>query len=173
MSALPLLAEKIPASSTPDSLSLLGNSPAEFIDWIARWAAKALSVPIVLISLREERRHWFKTCVSLDVIQSLRDSPLCEQVIRGRGPLILCDISVDPRFSGNSDALETSRIRACLGLPLHTVDGKPIGALCALDTQPRQFAFDDLTNLSEFARIAEQAAHARELAAQAKSALAG
>jgi hypothetical protein len=54
-------------------LGLMDTAPEECFDRITRLAARSLSVPIVLVSLVDESRQWFKSCVGLDTGQTSRE----------------------------------------------------------------------------------------------------
>jgi GAF domain-containing protein len=52
--------------------------------------------------------------------------------------LAIPDATADPRVADNP-LVRVDGVRAYLGAPLVTSRGQPIGALCVLDLQPRQF----------------------------------
>ena len=58
-------------------LQILDTPPSENLDRIARLAARALRVPIVLVSLVDQDRQWFKASVGLDAAETARDASFC------------------------------------------------------------------------------------------------
>jgi GAF domain-containing protein len=118
------------------------------------------------LSLIDESRQWIKSCVGLDLQETARDISFCGHVVFERRPMIVADATRDARFAGNPLVTGTPHIRAYMGIPLFTLDGQPIGTLCAIDVQTREFRSLEIETLTKFARIVEETIHARELAAQ-------
>lgn len=117
---------------------VLDPAPERRFDRIAHLAAERFNVPIALISLVNEDRQWFKSCVGLDVGQTYRDL-VCDHAIGDaeHGILIIEDAARDPRFAANPLVTGKPGIRFFLGASLTTVDGDNLGTLCVIDTVPR------------------------------------
>jgi len=47
--------------------AILDTDPELSFDRLTKLAARMLQVPIVLVSLVDERRQWFKSCYGLDL----------------------------------------------------------------------------------------------------------
>jgi len=152
-------------------LKLLDTAPTDSFDRVTRMAAKALGMPIVLVSLVDSDRQWFKSAVGLEAKQTSREISFCGHVVFERRPLIVNDATADPRFAGNPLVTGAPYVRAYMGMPLFTLDQQPIGTLCAIDTLMRIFTADELSTLREFAHILEDSIHATELVAQSDSVL--
>lgn len=146
-------------------LGLLDTPPSESFDRITRLAAETLDVPIVLVSLIDEARQWFKSRVGLDVTETPRQVSFCSHAISNRERLNIPDASRDPRFSSNPLVTGAPHIRAYLGIPIHSLEGHAIGTLCAIDTRPRAFFERHLNTLGDLAKILEESIQARELVA--------
>jgi GAF domain-containing protein len=65
------------------------NGPADFSD------------PIVLISLVDHNRQWFKSCLGLPQRDALRDVSFCGHAILGDEIFVIEDASQDERFADN------------------------------------------------------------------------
>jgi GAF domain-containing protein len=152
-------------------LGILDTLPSESFDRITRLAAHALRVPILLLSLIDESRQWFKSCVGLDVTETSRDISFCGHVVFERRPIVVPDALQDVRFAHNPLVTGPPNIRSYMGIPLFTLDGQPIGTLCAIDVQPRYFRSQEIEILTMFAKIVEETIHAKELAAQTAAVL--
>jgi diguanylate cyclase (GGDEF)-like protein/PAS domain S-box-containing protein len=152
-------------------LGILDTEPTESLDRITRLAAAALRVPILLVSLVDLDRQWFKSCVGLDITETSREISFCGHVVFERVPLVVNDATGDPRFAANPLVTGMPHIRAYLGVPLFTLDQQPIGTLCAIDVKPRQFSDRDLETMLGFAKIAEDSLKAKEMAARTESTL--
>jgi PAS domain S-box-containing protein len=138
---------------------------------VTRLAAVALGVPIMLVSLVDENRQWFKSCVGLDATETSRDISFCGHVVYERRPLNIPDATRDPRFAANPLVTGPPYIRAYFGIPLFTVDAQPIGTLCAIDVLPRHFTQTELDSMRDFAGVVEEIIRSRDVSAQARGAL--
>ena len=143
-------------------LQILDTPPSENLDRIARLAARALRVPIVLVSLVDQDRQWFKASVGLDAAETARDVSFCAHAVFDRKPMVVCDACKDPRFSANPLVIGAPYIRAYVGIPLYTISRQPIGTICAIDRKARMFAEEEIQVLGEYAKLVESELNARD-----------
>jgi GAF domain-containing protein len=136
-------------------LGILDTPPSESFDRLTRIAADVLQVPIVLVSLVDEHRQWFKSRFGLGAAETPREVSFCGHAVFLRAPLVVPDARTDPRFDDNPLVTGEPHVGAYLGIPIHTRDGQPIGTLCAIDHRPRQFSNQDILFLSRMARAVE------------------
>ena len=142
------------------SLDILDTPPEERFDRLTRLAKRMFDVPIALVSLVDEDRQWFKSCVGLDVSETPRDISFCGHAILGNGPFIINDTAKDPRFADNPLVVNAPSIGFYAGCPLRHHDGSKMGTLCIIDENPRTLDKEDVDALQDLAEMAE-----RELAA--------
>ncbi len=152
-------------------LGLLDTPPSAAFDGVTRLAQAALQVPILCVSLVDQNRVWFKSRIGLGVRETPRRGSLCDHVVWAREPLIVRDASADPRFANDALVSGAQHVRSYIGIPLFTRDRQPMGTLCAMDTQVREFGEVEEVVLSEFAKIAEDLLSAKELAAKSDGVL--
>ncbi|MGB8326621.1 MAG: sensor domain-containing diguanylate cyclase [Steroidobacteraceae bacterium] len=131
------------------SLKVLDTLPEERFDRITRLAARLLKVPIVLVSLVDSDRQWFKSRLGLDTCQTSRDISFCGHAILEEGPLIVPDCLQDARFADNPLVTDEPLIRFYAGHPIHAPDGSRVGTLCAIDREPRQITPQELETLAD------------------------
>src|SRR4051812_27091915 len=133
---------------------LLSSPPEEAFDRVTRLVAETLHVPVALFTLVTDERQVFKSSVG---VGDLRETPLshsfCRHVVDSGAPLEVVDARVHPRVKDNP-AIEDFGIVAYLGMPLITSDGTRLGALCAIDHQPRQWTGRDHGVLEDLAGAA-------------------
>ena len=110
-------------------------------------------VPIAAVSLVDVDRQWFKSMSGLDATETPRDVAFCAHTILTRDALNIADAQLDARFARNALVTGNPHIRAYLGAPLKTPDGYNIGALCAIDSNPRAFGPADEAVLASFAAL--------------------
>ena len=142
------------------ALEILDTPAEERFDRLTRVAKRLFDVPIVLISLVDSDRQWFKSCIGLDVTQTPREISFCAHAILDDGILLVPDAASDERFDDNPLVTGEPHIRFYAGCPLKAPDGSRVGTLCIIDRAPRTFEADDLAMLRDIAHMAE-----RELAA--------
>jgi len=143
-------------------LGLLDSAPSPAFDRITRLAAAALNVPIMLVSLIDEKRQWFKAHFGIDVTETPRDISFCTYAVQDGEPLIVFDATQDPRFSSNPLVIGDPQIRFYAGIPLFTHDGHAVGTLCAIDRRPRQLNYEALEALEDFACLTEDLINGQE-----------
>jgi PAS domain S-box-containing protein len=116
---------------------ILDTSPEAAFDRITRLAARLFDMPIALISLVDESRAWFKSCVGFGASEVSRSNTLCSFAVLTDEPLIIPDARRDDRFAGNPFVQGEPGVRFYAGAPLLSHDGFNLGTLCLLDSQPR------------------------------------
>jgi diguanylate cyclase (GGDEF)-like protein/PAS domain S-box-containing protein len=150
-------------------LGLLDTAPSPAFDGVTRLAAAALRVPMLVISLVDQHRLWFKSRVGLTLRETPRRGSFCAQAILRREPLAVRDASID--FADSPLVRAAPRVRAYLGIPLYARDRQPVGTLCAMDTEVRDFGEVEVVVLSEFAKIAEELLASQEVASKSDGVL--
>ncbi|BFM48744.1 sensor domain-containing diguanylate cyclase [Marinomonas sp. THO17] len=137
------------------SLCVLDTPPEERFDRVTRIAKRMFNVPIALISLVDENRQWFKSCIGLDAVETSRDVSFCGHAILGSEPFIIPDASKDQRFHDNPLVTGAPYIRFYAGVPLSYVDGSKLGTLCIIDDKPHFLTNEDIEDLVELATMAQ------------------
>ncbi|HEY0331655.1 MAG TPA: EAL domain-containing protein [Rhodopseudomonas sp.] len=128
----------------------MDTPPEEEFDRLAGLASRLFQVPIVLISLLEADRQFFKAHVGLDVCETSRDVSFCAHAILQDDVLVVLDATRDPRFRFNPLVLGPPFIRFYAGQPLTTPSGKKLGTVCLIDSEPRDdFNAADRRNLAD------------------------
>lgn len=120
-------------------LLILDTPPAQRFDRIEQFAAGEFDMPIVLISVVDENRHWFKAKVGLDACQTARELSFCGHAINHPGLFIVEDTLRDQRFADNPLVTGPPCVRYYCGAPLQLPFGAVVGTLCLVDRQPRSF----------------------------------
>ncbi|HVU04455.1 MAG TPA: sensor domain-containing diguanylate cyclase [Polyangiaceae bacterium] len=123
-------------------------------DRITRIAARLFDVPVALVTLVDEHRQWFKSCIGVKFRETHRDDSFCAHAILAPGPLVVADAREDPRFSDNALVRGDPFIRFYAGSPLVSSDGHPLGTLCVIDQKPRTATAEELQVLSDLSALA-------------------
>lgn len=137
---------------------LLDSPPAERFDRLTRVAARALGVPVALVSLVDADRQFFKSCFGLSepwatTRQTALSHSFCQHVVNSRDALVIEDARAHPLVRDNLAIAELGVV-AYAGFPLTTDDGHVVGSFCAIDTKPRAWSTGDLDILRDLAASA-------------------
>src|SRR3954470_3349523 len=134
---------------------LFGAPAEERFDRLTRIVRRLLRAPVALVSLLNADRQFFLSAQGLlEPWASLRETPLshsfCQSVVETGLPLAVSDAREDPRVRGNP-AIEELGVVAYLAVPLTVPDGCVVGALCAIDREPRAWSIEDEQLLADVA----------------------
>ncbi|MGB6135574.1 MAG: PAS domain-containing protein [Shewanella sp.] len=134
---------------------LLDTQPEPRFDRLTHLAQLCLGTEIVLVSLIDADRQWFKSKQGLDACETIRDISFCGYTILGEGIFEVPDALLDNRFADNPLVLNAPHIRFYAGVPLVS-DGENIGTLCFIDSKPRQFTEKERQIATEMGKAIEQ-----------------
>ncbi|MHA3771124.1 ATP-binding protein [Verrucomicrobiota bacterium sgz303538] len=137
---------------------LLDSPPEALFDRLTRMAAQILEVPAAIMTLVDENRQFFKSCIGLpEPWASYRETPLshsfCQFVTASGEPLVVNDARLDERVRTNL-AIQDLNVVAYLGVPLATRDGHIIGSFAAIDSKPHTWTERDKSLLIDLAALA-------------------
>jgi len=136
---------------------LLDSPPDELFDHVAQLAAHLLDVPVVLLSLVDRNRQFFKTQVGVpEPIATARETPLthsfCQWVVSSDDELVVSDVRRHALL-GHNLATRDLGVGAYAGVPLHADGVEPIGSFCAIDMKPHAWDERELRALRDAARV--------------------
>jgi PAS domain S-box-containing protein len=125
---LTVLAEHDIAAETADSA----------LDALTSLAAEICGAPICLVSLVDSDHQHFIARTGLDATQTSRDVSFCQHAMVQPELMVVPDALADPRFAENALVRGDPHIRFYAGAPLRSAEGAPLGALCVIDSTPRE-----------------------------------
>jgi GAF domain-containing protein len=121
-----------------DAYQVVDTFEEQAYDDITRLVAATFGTPIAVIAFLDGDRNWFKSRIGLNAEQAPREHALCQHMLLQAGQvLVVNDASMDERFSANPLVTGDPNIRFYAGAPLLSPGGHTLGAICAIDTQPR------------------------------------
>jgi diguanylate cyclase (GGDEF)-like protein len=129
---------------------------ADTIDRMAADVARRFSVRVALVSVMVGEQEWFRLHVNasprpVPERSSPRSWSFVRQVVEGREPIVVPDVTDHPVFSKSSFP-PAGTMRGYVGVPVLSRDGSVDGALCLFDTEPLTLdarAIDALTDSAE------------------------
>jgi hypothetical protein len=155
------------------SSGLLDSPPEERFDRLTRVAAHALNAPVALLSVIEDDRQFLKSSIGLaEPWHSNREMPLshsfCQHGV-GCADLVVPDAREHPLLR-DSPAIANLGAIAYLGIPLRTIDGYELGALCVIDHRRRDWSSEEIAVLRDIADAMEQEIQLQEARSSARRA---
>lgn len=146
------------------SLNILDTSAEERFDRISRVASKIFDVPITLVSLVDENRQWFKSCVGLDASETPRDISFCGHAILGDDIFYIPNALEDERFADNPLVTGPPNIRFYAGVPLKYKE-EAMGTFCLISDEPKTLSDEEQSLLKDMAGCIEAELDKKELLA--------
>jgi C4-dicarboxylate-specific signal transduction histidine kinase len=131
---------------------ILDTLPEDTFDSITQLAAQVCGTPIVLFSLVDSDRQWFKSKIGMDAQETVRNMSFCSYAILEDKPFIIEDAREDERFANNPLVLSGPKIVFYAGFPLMTPEGHALGTLCAIDQSPRKLTAEQIFCLQTLSR---------------------
>lgn len=133
--------------------AILDTGPEEFFEDIVDMVRASVRAPIVLVSLVDEARQWFKARRGLEAAETTRDVAFCAHAILGDAALVVRDAPKDARFAANPLVTGAPNIRAYLGAPIRLSCGARLGTVCAIDDAARDWGAEHVAQLERAARL--------------------
>jgi serine phosphatase RsbU (regulator of sigma subunit) len=171
------------ALSAPERLAavratgLLDTGPEDPFDDLVRLAAAVTGCGRALITLVDERRSFWKSCIGVDAAEVAgRQNPVRESfcyflVGLGGAPFVTQDAAADPRTSSHP-SVRSMKIGAWAGYPLLSPAGQVLGSMCVIDENPHPWQPEELAALAAMARAVSNEINLRTSLTAARDALA-
>jgi len=144
------------------ALGLVDTPTNEVYDKFTRLVTTSLGTPVALVSIVQEEldRQYFTSQIGLEGDWAVsRQTPLshsfCQYVKRQDKPLVIEDAPANSLVCDNM-AIPDLGVRAYLGVPIHGPDGQAIGALCAIDSVPREWTEKDVAMMVDLAACVDE-----------------
>lgn len=142
-------------------------------DSISRNLADQAKVPIAYIAFIDQQRLWFKSSVGVPFLEIPTETSITATLLNeGKTESVVTNIDQLDKFKPGSIAADRQGTRSLVMKAIVTPEGVVIGAVCIMDTVPREFGENELalvtaaTNavveLLEIRRVVEKNANAAE-----------
>lgn len=136
---------------------LLDTGPEREFDDLARLAGAVTGCARAFITLVDDRRSFWKSCVGVDIQQiagrqnAARES-FCYFLVGLEGaPFAVADAATDPRTSDHP-SVAPMKIGAWAGYPILAPGGEVVGSMCVIDENPHPWQPAELATLATLAR---------------------
>ncbi len=145
------------------ALGLVDSAPQPAFDNLTRLASQLLGAPVSLISIVDfaNDRQFFKSLLGLPEPWATRQqTPLthsfCQHVVHANAALVIENAPKHPLVCDNL-AIRDLGVIAYLGVPVYTPDNRPAGALCVIQSEPRQWTAEEISLLQQLASCVSDA----------------
>lgn len=147
------------------ALDILDSEYEARFDRITRLAQRLFGTEIAAVTLVDEHRQWFKSRQGPLDSEGTREDSFCAHAISEPDEtMIVGDASSDVRFAKNPLVTGDPNIRFYAGHPIKAPGGEPIGALCVVDSTPRDTSEVDSESLRDLAAMVDNEIAALALA---------
>ena len=142
-------------ADAPDLVRLLQGAQAS-LDKIVTMTAAAMNAPTALVTVLGPDRQWHVARYGIDLEGVPIEQSFCAIAVRNEETLVVPDAPHDPRFASNPLVTDDDGIRYYAGMPLQDPQGRYFGALCVVDSRPRNITTPtDLSVLRKLATAAQ------------------
>lgn len=155
----PIPEDEIERVAELQSLRILDTAAEDRFDRYTRLISDLYEFPVVLVTLVDKDRQWFKSHCGLDIRETSRDVSFCAHAIMESGVFIVQDARKDRRFADNPLVTGPPHIRFYAGCTVRGPSGHPLGTLCVIDREPRDFDDRQCAQLTQFAQLVERELH--------------
>jgi hypothetical protein len=138
-----------------DKLGILDIDSVTRFDDLAELARNFFGTTGAAVTFIDHDRQVFKAVSGLDPSDVPRAAAFCDFTIRRAGLFVVPDTAADVRFDENPAVIGPPHVRFYAGYPIEAPDGQRVGAMCVLDTKPREFTSADASLLRDLAKIVE------------------
>jgi two-component system, sensor histidine kinase len=131
---------------------ILNTDSQEELDGLTVLASNIFKVPIVLITIIDENRQWFKSNFGLTIKETERSISFCQYTILSRDIFEVEDTLLDDRFRDNPLVTGEPHMRYYCGAPITNERGFGMGSLALIDREPRKLGTEELHTLKLLAQ---------------------
>lgn len=143
----------MPPTGTEERLTALSNLQAldeaagVSLDRLTELTAYTFEAPVAFVSMIEVDKQKLISRLGLPMAETHIRESICSHTIGSDQVQVVPDLREDPRFRDNPLVIKPPHLRFYAGAPLMAQNGIAIGALCVMDTVPREFSDADRRQL--------------------------
>ena len=153
---------------------LMDTEMEEAFERLTKLACQILDAPVALVSLVDEERQFFKSCVGLGdpwKHGTPLNYSLCQYVVSSGGPLVITDLT-QSSLPTAGEVVAKLGAKSYAGIPIKSAEGYTLGSFCVLKKVPHEWSATELNMLETLAKMCSTEVELRKVAAE-KTELAG
>jgi diguanylate cyclase (GGDEF)-like protein len=130
-----------PRQSAAEELGLSPHRSEEALERLMRLLAHVSGAPIAALCIDDQGRQFVAAAHGMDDENRSLPGPsaLIEQALHHDGLYAVGDVKRDPQLAADPLVSGAGKVRAFAGIAIRGLDRLRVGALCLMDTQPREF----------------------------------
>jgi hypothetical protein len=137
--------------------NILDTLPEEVYEDITHMAIEMTGIPIVIISLVDHNRVWFKSKRGIAFQEAPREYAFCAHAILHPDEIMVVpDARYDERFYDNPLTTGESSVVFYAGVPIIDAQGYALGTLAMFDNRPRVLSEEKLLTLKLLAKMVQK-----------------
>ena len=129
---------------------ILDTPPEQAFDDLIELAAGICYTPVAAVVFVDADRAWLKAKRGVEVSEFPRDAALASEALKHADVFAVRDALADERY--HESAVVKAGFRFFAGMPLVSPEGHALGAVCVLDTKPRELSSTQKDALRAIAR---------------------
>lgn len=137
-----------------ENYKILDTLPEQMYDDIIQIASFICDMPIVMLSLVDDKRQFFKSKIGIDINGTPIDQAVCYHAILSRDEIFqIPDLRVDERFKDFPLVTSDPNIVSYYGVPLQSKEGVYFGSLCVVSQhEPKSISEEQKDILKKLAK---------------------
>jgi EAL domain-containing protein (putative c-di-GMP-specific phosphodiesterase class I) len=120
------------------ALQILDTPPESSFDTITRMAAACLRTDAASLAFVDETRVWSKSMAEDKLCEIPRQHSFAGKIVENGDPIVILDFHQHPDDSGSAGVHKALGFRLFVGVPIRSMSGHILGALCVRGFQPRK-----------------------------------
>lgn len=124
------------------------------LDALTTLARMVFQTPMAAVTIVDEDWQHIAANAGLETVGCTREQSLCTQVVRTGHCFVVPDLTDDEVFRNLPYVEGDPQFRFYAGTPVELEPGLTVGALCVLDTAPRQLNANEIETLRNFGTVA-------------------
>jgi len=142
---------------------LSADHPLPTLDPVVQMASRMFGTPVAAVNMIGNDHVFLAANLGIDELDPRRDVSFCAHAITQSDVMVVNDSRLDERFHDNPLVTGGANLRFYAGIRLLSPSGYALGALCVIDSKPREFSAEDCQQLRELAKMAVDRLELRRL----------
>lgn len=137
-----------------ENYRILDTLPEQMYDDIIQIASFICNMPIVLLSLVDDKRQFFKSKIGININETPIEQSVCYHAILSKDEIFqVPDLRADSRFKDNPLVNSDPNIVSYYGVPLQSKEGIYFGSLCVVSQhEPKSISEEQMSILKKLAK---------------------
>ena len=142
-----------PDKNEQQNLEWLTTEKDPTLDHITALARSIFNVPESIVTIVVKHQPIFTSLKDTNLSHVPAENSFCGVALESKEILVIEDSTKDPFFKTHPETVGKTKVVFYAGFPLILQNGLELGALCIIDSKPREFSDSDRENLANLGRV--------------------